>query len=163
MTLWVRLLILAGIASALLGAGAYWEHGRMQAILNLQVAKYNQFVGGTEAISRQATIDAEKQRLADIKAKERADESHDLRVALRDRTIAKLRADAQERDSRGGSVPAAPTGSKCPDGQVCFDRAEYQRALGEFDSEARRGADEGTKVTEEFDTVVKWHTQRDTK
>lgn len=163
MTLWVRLLILAGIASALLGAGAYWEHGRMQTKLDAQIEKHNRFVGGVEAVGRQAKIDAEKQRLADIKAKERADENHDLRVALRDRTIAKLRADARERDSRGGSVSAAPAGSECPDGQVCFDRAEYQRALGEFDSEARRGADEGTKVAEEFDTIIKWHNQRDTK
>ena len=154
--LWVRVAIYATIVVVLIAFGAGIEHRRMQAKLDAVVAVHSQFVGGTEALGRKAQAEAAAARLAGIKAKERADEDHDNRVAVLGRTIAGLRADAAARDSRGGSVSASPAGSVCAEGLVCFDRAEYQRALGDFDSAARRLADEGTKVAVDLDTVINW-------
>ena len=160
---WVRIAFLAAIVLGLMGAGAAIEHRRMAkkldamtALRDAAVTQYNQFKGGVAALGREAAARNATIALADLKRKERADEEHARRTADDRRTIERLRADAARRDSRGGSVSAAPAGSRCPEGQVCFDRAEYQRAIGEFDREARRLADEGTQVTTDLNAAITW-------
>ena len=157
--LW-RLAGYAILAAGLFGAGAYWMHGRATAKYDRLNAEYNQFKGGVEMAGRLAKVAADKQALADRQAKEKADEENRTALAAANARIAKLRALAAQRNSRGGSVSAAPAGSHCPDGQVCFDRAEYQRAVGEFDSGARRLADEGAKVTVDLNTAREWANRR---
>jgi hypothetical protein len=119
-------------------------------------AEHNQFVGGVEALGREATKEALERDLWNTIHKRKTDEENARSRAAADRTIAGLRADAAARDTRGGSLSEAPAGSKCPDGQTCFSTSEYQRALGEFDQEARRLADEGTSVTTDLNSAKRW-------
>lgn len=152
----LRLGIYAAVVAGLFGAGVYFEHGRMQKKLDAEVARHNQFVGGVAALGHQAAAENAKRALADITRKERTDAEHDRRTRAAGVTIRRLRATAAARDSRGGSVSAAPAGSGCPEGQVCFDRAEYQRALGAFDRGTRQLADEGTQVTLDLNAAIGW-------
>ncbi len=152
----LRIGVYAALIASIYGAGAYFEHNRMQKKLDAAVAQHNQFKGGVAALGHEAAARNAKIALNDIKRKERADEEHARRTAADRRTIGRLRADAALRDSRGGSAAPAPAGSGCPAEQVCFDRAEYQRALGAFDSGARRLADEGTQVTTDLNTARDW-------
>ena len=157
--LW-RLAGYAILAAGLFGAGAYWMHGRATVKFDRLNAEYHQFKGGVETAGRLAKEKADKRALADRQAKEMADEENRRSMATARATISKLRAAAAARNSRGGSVPANPAGSRCPDGTVCFDRAQYQRAIGDFDRDARQLADEGTKVTTDLNTAREWANRR---
>ena len=157
--LW-RLAGYAILAAGLFGAGAYWMHGRATVKFDRLNAEYHQFKGGVETAGRLAKEKADKQAAADRKAKETADEENSRSLATARATISRLRALAAKRDSRGGSVSPAPAGSRCPAGQTCFDTAEYQRAIGGFDSGARRLADEGTQVSTDLNTAREWANQR---
>ena len=153
--LW-RLAGYAILAAGLFGAGAYWMHGRATVKYDKLNAEYNQFKGGVKSLGSAAEQAAAKRRLLDLKEKEYADAKNATDLAAARAAVARLRALAAQRDSRGGSVPAAPAGSRCPDGQVCFDRAEYQRAIGKFYTGARGLADEGTQVSTDLNTAREW-------
>ena len=105
--------------------GAWWVQGlRLDAVQ----AKYDGFVATTKAEGEAA------QKLADAKAAEdkRKKESSDHEYET---TIASLRADVKRmRDDRARSrfVPAAPAGSRSV-GLACFDRADLERTLQQFD------------------------------
>lgn len=101
-----------------------------------------------------AQKDADDKKAAYQKVKKDADAENADTVARLTADIAKLRANPNR--SRGGSVPPAPSGSKCPADQTCFDRAEYQRAIGDFDTGARRLSDEGSAVAVDMNTSLKW-------
>lgn len=151
-----KLAILAVIVLGSMATGAYYMRQHDVKVYKKLEKEYTDFKAGVEAEGKVAA------RLAAVKAKEdkakqeKADESNRNRAAVDERTIAGLRAAARQRDSRGGSVSAAPAGSQCPERQTCFDTAEYQRAIGEFDTGARRLADEGTKVSRDLDTAIEW-------
>ncbi len=55
-----------------------------------------------------------------------------------------------------GRLPAAPSGSKSPEGQACFDRAELQRAYGKLVEELRAIAAEGSEVEAALKTAREW-------
>jgi len=105
--------------------GAWWVQGlRLDALQ----AKYDGFVATTKAQGEAA------KKLADAKAAEdkRKKESSDHEYQT---TIASLRADVKRmRDDRARAsfVPAAPADSRSI-GLACFDRAELERTLQQFD------------------------------
>ena len=103
------------------------------------------------ALAKDAKKKAEKQAASDRQAKEKADEENK-------RTIADLRADIKRlrRPASGGSVSANPAGSRCPDGQVCYDKALYQRADGIFVAGARGLADESSEIAADLATAQVW-------
>ena len=96
---------------------------------------------------------AEVKSLNEARKKE-ADNANAQKVASLNAAIGKLRADADRAGS--GKLSAAPTGSKCPDGQACFDRAEFERAYGGLVKDVRQWADEGSAVTLDLDTAKAW-------
>lgn len=153
-------LVIALLMAAAAAFGAAKMHAHDQQKLDALTAEHNRFVGGVaalgEAARQRALAEVERGR----KLKEQTDEANRLAHARDRAAIERLRADAAARDSRGGSVSAAPAGSRCPDGQTCFDTAEYQRALGEFDRRARQLADEGTSVTTDLDSAAEWARKR---
>lgn len=138
-------------------AGAFIMHDYDQKKYDSLRSEYDRFKGGVEAVGREADAKNAKIALADIKQKERADEEHARKTAAARSTIdaLRLRLDA-ERDSRGGFVPAAPAGSKCPDGLACYDRAELERTLREHREEVRRLADESAAVERALNTAKAW-------
>lgn len=105
--------------------GAWWVQGlRLDAVQ----AKYDGFVATTKAEGEAAKKLAEAKAAEDKRKKESSDHEYET-------TIASLRADVKRmRDARAGSriVPAAPAGSRNP-GIACFDRAELEQALQQFD------------------------------
>ena len=105
--------------------GAWWVQGLR---LDTVKAEYAGFVATTKAEGEAA------KKLADAKAAEdkRNKESSDHEYQT---TIAGLNADIKRmRDDRARSrfVPAAPAGSRRVD-LACFDRAELERTLQQFD------------------------------
>ena len=115
--------------------------------------EYAEFKGGVEALGRAAKAAAEAQAKVDRTKKEQTDAENARTHAADQLTIGRLR---KQLSTSGGSLPPAPAGSKCPDGQTCFDRAEYQRADGVFVAGARGLSDEGTAVTADLDTAKRW-------
>lgn len=149
-----RMLVTAGIILAIAGFGARLEHNRMQKKLDKAVAEHNQFKGGVAALGRAAEIEVAKRTLADMKAKERADEESKRRDAATRATIAGLRADADS--ARRGLLQARPANSECPEALVCFDADAFERANGERREAVRRLADEGTQVETDLDVAREW-------
>lgn len=115
-----------------------------------EYADYRTKVAQAAAAAAQAAL---QRTIADEKRKEAADAENAHALATLAGTIKRLRDDAR---TSGGSVSASPAGSRCPPEQVCFDRAEYQRADGKFVAGARGLADEGSKVTVDLDTAAEW-------
>ena len=105
--------------------GAWWVQGlRLDAVQ----AKYDGFVATTKAQGEAAKKLADAQAAEDKRKKESSDHEYET-------TIASLRADVKRmRDDRARSrfVPAAPAGSRSV-GLACFDRADLERTLQQFD------------------------------
>ena len=101
--------------------GAWWVQG-------LRLDAVQAFVATTKAEGEAAKKLAEATAAEDKRKKESSD--HDYQT-----TIAGLNADVKRmRDARAGIryVPAAPAGSRSV-GLACFDRAELERTLQQFD------------------------------
>jgi hypothetical protein len=105
--------------------GAWWLQGlRLDAVQ----AKYDGFVATVKAEGDAATKLAEATAAEDKRKKESSDHEYQA-------TIAGLNADVKRmRDDRARSrfVPAAPAGSRSV-GLACFDRADLERTLQQFD------------------------------
>ena len=112
-----------------------------------------QFVAKLEAQAEEQKRKNKEKEASDKQAKEKADAENKT-------TISNLRSDVKRlRDATntsGGSVSDDPAGSRCPDGQTCFDTAEYRRADGVFVAGARKLSDEGSEIAVNFNTALKW-------
>lgn len=107
------------------GSGAWWVQGQRLAATQ---ARFDGFVSTVKAEGDAAKKLAEAKAAEDKRIKENSD--HEYQIAL-----AGLRADNQRlRDDRARSrfVPAAPAGSRSV-GLACFDRADLERTLQQFD------------------------------
>ena len=107
------------------GAGAWWVQGQRLAATQ---ARFDGFVATVKAEGDAAKKLADATAAEDKRKKESSD--HDYQTI-----IASLRADVKRmRDDRARSrfVPAAPAGSRSV-GLACFDRAELERTLQQFD------------------------------
>jgi hypothetical protein len=149
----VKIGIYAAIVAFIFGAGVSCEHKRIQPKLDKVTNEFNQFKGGVAALGRAAAERATAQARRDLLMKERADENAKA-AADRNRTDIKRVRDANDSRSRG--LSAAPSGSKCPASQVCFDAGEFERANGERRAAVRRLADEGTQVEIDHNEAIKW-------
>ena len=135
-----------GLASG--AGGAWWVQGlRLDAVQ----AEYDGFVATTKAQGEAA------KKLADAKAAEdkRNKESSDHEYQT---TIASLRADVKRmRDARAGSrfVPAAPAGSRRVD-LACFDRAELERTIRDFDTAIQGLVDQGSADAVGLNVARRW-------
>jgi hypothetical protein len=113
------------------GSGAWWVQG-------LRLDAVQAFVATTEAQGEAAKKLADATAAEDKRKKESSDHEYQT-------TIASLRADVKRmRDARAGSrfVPAAPAGSRRVD-LACFDRAELERTIRDFDTAIQGLVDQG--------------------
>lgn len=108
---------------------------------NALAAEFNQYKGAAAEMARR-----------DFRLKEIADAEAARRATVARADIARLR---QQRDA-ATPVFTAPPASKCPDEQVCFDRAEFVAARRNLVEGVRRGADEGTAVENDMAVVQEW-------
>jgi hypothetical protein len=151
---WGRLAIAGAALVVSAAAGAWWIHGIDQKKYDKLNAEYASFQGGVAALAEDARQRAARTDATNARNKERADEENRKRAIAVAATVRKLRADAD--DARRRFLSEAPAGSKCPDGQVCFDAAEFERAHGDLVARVRAGADEGTAMTLDLDTAKAW-------
>ncbi len=128
--------------------GAWWVQGlRLDAVQ----AKYDGFVATVKAEGEAATKLAEATAAEDKRKKESSDHEYQT-------TIASLRADVKRmRDARSGSrfVPAAPAGSRRVD-LACFDRAELERTIRDFDTAIQGLVDQGSADAVGLNVVRSW-------
>ena len=128
--------------------GAWWVQGlRLDAVQ----AKYDGFVATTKAQGEAAKKLADAQTAEDKRKKESSDHEYET-------TIASLRADVKRmRDDRARSrfVPAAPAGSRSVD-LACFDRAELERTLRDFDTAIQGLVDQGSADAVGLNVARRW-------
>lgn len=137
------------LAGLTIGGGGAWTVQGWR--LDAANSKYDVFVAKTEALGKAQEAaakvkDAENQSKMEKANAENARTKSALAIALN-----------SVRNARPSSsfVPQAPAGAKRPD-LICFDRAEYIRADGEFTAEARGLSDEGTTATVDLNTAKTW-------
>lgn len=137
-----RWVIIGGLCIALLVQTARYEFVEMA---------FEEFKIETRTAGR-VQEEQTKARIAEERAaKEKADAENARAVARLNATIRKLR------DERASSsfVPNAASATASPE-RACFDRPELERALRDFDSEAARLVDEGSKAVVDLDTAKRW-------
>lgn len=139
-------LFVLGLSS---GAGIAW---RIQGLcLDAVQAEYDGFVATTKAQGEAAKKLADAQAAEDKRKKESSDNEYQA-------TIASLRADVKRvRDARAGSrfVPAAPAGSRRVD-LACFDRAELERTIRDFDTAIQGLVDQGSADAVGLNVARSW-------
>lgn len=104
----------------------------------------------------EATGKAQEERTAariahDELLKEEADNDHQVALAELRAHVKRLRRDADR-----SVLPATPAGSKCPDGQTCYDLGELDRAVREYTAGLRALADQCSQMIVELETARKW-------
>lgn len=128
--------------------GAWWVQGlRLDAVK----AEYAGFVATTKAQGEAAKKLADATAAEDKRKKESSDHEYQT-------TIASLRADVKRmRDARAGSrfVPAAPAGSRRVD-LACFDRAELERTIRDFDTAIQGLVDQGSADAVGLNVTRSW-------
>ena len=134
------------IAGAIaLGAGGYILHcehvkkDRAQFIAQLEA--------DAEAQRRGIAAKTAREKLAKEEADAQALKDH---AALK-RTIDRLR----DERARASSVPAAPANASRPE-LACFDRAEFTRAVGNFEAGVEGLVAEGAAATVDLDAAKGW-------
>ena len=119
------LLWIAGGAFVLGLSSAWWLQGlRLDAVQ----AKYDGFVATVKAEGDAATKLAEATAAEDKRNKESSDHEYQTTIARLDADVKRMRDDR----ARSSFVPAAPAGSRSV-GLACFDRADLERTLQQFD------------------------------
>ena len=105
--------------------GAWWVQGlRLDAVQ----AKYDGFVATTKAQGEAAKKLADAKAAEDKRNKESSDHEYQTTIARLDADVKRMRDDR----ARSRFVPAAPAGSRSV-GLACFDRADLERTLQQFD------------------------------
>jgi len=130
------------------GSAAWWAQGlRLDAVQ----AEYDGFVATTKAEGEAAKKLADATAAEDKRKKESSDHEYQT-------TIAGLNADVKRmRDARAGSrfMPAAPAGSRRVD-LACFDRAELERTLRDFDTAIQGLVDQGSADAVGLNVARSW-------
>lgn len=161
---WIALAIFVGGFGVGWASAYYFQGIRIKALkLDLTIeknkyetlqTKYDKFVSDTKTIGEAAKKRAAQIDATNKKRKEVSDHAYET-------TIAKLHADVKRlRDSRARSnyVPSAPTGSSHPN-FACFDRADLERAIQQFDTGVSRIVEKGDEATIGINVGRAWASQ----
>lgn len=107
------------------GSGAWWVQGQRLAATQ---ARFDGFVGTVKAEGEAAKKLADAKAAEDKRNKESSDHEYQTTIARLDADVKRMRDDR----ARSRFVPAAPAGSRSI-GLACFDRADLERTLQQFD------------------------------
>lgn len=133
--LWLALA--AFVAGLVSGAGSAW-YVQGQRLAATQ-ARFDGFVATVAAEGKAAEKLAKASAAEDKRIKESSDREYQTTIARLDSDVKRMR------DARASSrfVPAAPASSRRTD-LACFDRAELERTIRDFDAEIQGLVDQGS-------------------
>lgn len=149
-----KALLVLAVAAGIFSAGGVAMYVHDQKAYTKLLAESASFHAGVET----AFADYEAAR----KARETKDQSDREKAdANQKRDLAAARADAKrlrgERDdARSRFLAEVPPGSKCPDGQVCFDRPLFDAAYRGLVVSIRASADSCTSVELALKSAMDW-------
>ena len=151
---YLRLAIAAGMAVLLIACAALFHAWRDEA------ETFASFRGAVEAAGRAQNERTAERVKGDKARKEASDASYQVALTALGNDLGRLL-----NTPRPGIrvLPPSPAGSRCPDGQRCFDRGEFDSALREhqereesIDEDAARLIGEGATLKLRLDTAVRW-------
>ena len=142
---WVLLVLLVMLVGSFL-FGVHMEAGRLEAF-EAQV----KVVGDAQNRRAAQRVKTNKRLLKE------ANDAYKVKYAGLSSTISNLQRRLLA-DPGSGFVPPGqqPVGSQCPHGQVCYDAAEFDRALRGFATEVAGIVGEGETLKLKLDTAVTW-------
>lgn len=142
------------LAALIAGLAAYGQTMRSERdSARVELADYRAEVADERTKAAKAAL---AKAIEDERKKEQADAENERE---RNRLAGELEQLRQQQPLHV-DLPASRPGSLCPDGQVCFERAEYGRAYREFVAEIRQVANECTALEADLNTSKRWATTR---
>ena len=130
------------------GSGAWWVQGQRLAATQ---ARFDGFVGTVKAEGDAAKKLADATAAEDKRKKESSDHEYETRIASLTADVKRMRDDR----ARSRFVPAAPAGSRSVD-LACFDRAELERTLRDFDTAIQGLVDQGSADAVGLNVARRW-------
>lgn len=148
------------IVAALLSVAGYYKleagaAGVREAEAKQELAEYK---AETQAQAARQSREALAITVANERKKEHADAQNAAALAAAHADAARLRVERDAAVSR--FLSAAPAASKCPDGQACFIRAEFDAAYRILVGEVRAVADECSALTVDLNSAKLWALDR---
>lgn len=142
---WVLLTLLAALVGAF-GFGVYLEAGRFEA-----------FKVTVASVGKAQEQRAHDRAVLNKNLKKEADDAYKLKAGKLLAGNAAL-AKCLQVGAGCGFVPARqqPVGSKCPDGQVCYDAGELDAAIRKFAARTAGLVGEGETLKLKLDTGIEW-------
>lgn len=140
-------LLVAGIA----GWGAYRMHEHDVGKYDDLKKEYVTFQAQVEAQGKVAQAAADKQKAADIAAKEKSDAENKQAVAGLQSDLDRLR----NQHPRGSTVPPVPAGAKRAD-LACFDRVLLSAAVDDLLGDLQKQAASGAAATVDLNSAKRW-------
>lgn len=139
----------AGVAIFAFGAASAWtiQGYRLDAVN----AEFKLFVGTTEAIGKQAQIEAESKAKTDKMNKEKADHENQIARAALLADIKRLR----NINAGKGNLSAPASSASSPD-RICFDQAKLDGALRSLDAGILGILEIGSKAVIDLDSAKQW-------
>lgn len=132
--------------------GAAWLHGCQYGEQRIS-ADYANFRINTEIVGKAAQRDADAIKATNEARKAASDESYSKALTVLGADLERLRKRA---NSGANSLPTPPPSPTCPEGQRCFDREQFDLALGEFEGEVLTLVGEGATLKLRLDTAIRW-------
>ena len=146
---------LYGVIAAVAVAGALGIALKIQSSrLEVCQTKFDSFKLETKRIGEAQDKANREKESRDAKAKETTDAAHKTTIARLNRDLQRVRDD----NSRRSLTPQASATTRRAE-LACFDRAEFARALSEFEGEVEAIVGEGTARTVELDLAKAWAQQ----
>ncbi len=145
--LWIAgIAFVVGLSSG--AGGAWWVQGLR---LDTVKAEYAGFVAATKAEGEAAKKLADAKAAEDKRNKESSDHEYQTTIARLDADVKRMRDDR----ARSRFVPAAPAGSRRVD-LACFDRAELERTIRDFDTAIQGLVDQGSADAVGLNVARSW-------
>lgn len=132
--------------------GAAWLHGCQYGEQRIS-ADYANFRIKTEIVGKAAQASADERKALDERRKAASDESYAKALGVLGRDIGELRKRA---GSGANDLPAPAPSATCPEGQRCFNREQFDLALGEYEGEVLTLVGEGSEVKLRMDEAISW-------